>query len=229
MQRAQTTVVAVVAASAEGDLARQAARSLASARNVRFVDDEAGGTGLAARGATTLREVARTQATYAVGSFDPLGAVANAWTRTYTGVAARAELEVAVEETRSAAQAGALELPDYYLVLAPDDWPATRRHWYLGALHEHAPHRVVPTVARPQPAVLAELAAGRWWPPLERLLDRLVARLPDAPPSSGPRGAGLLDPAGRAHPPASELAVSGDDEVLLPGDPRADLDPGEEG
>ena len=229
MQRAQTTVVAVVDATAEGDVARSAARRLASARNVRYVADEAGGAGLAARGAATLREVARTQATYAVSAFDPLGRVAEAWTRTYTGVAARGELEVAVEETRSAAQASALELPDYYLVLAPDDWPATRRHWYLGALHEHAPHRVVPTGARPEPAVLAELAAGRWWPPLERLLDRLVARLPDAAPSTGPRGAGLLDPAGRAHPPASELAASGDDEVLLPGDPRADLDADDDG
>ncbi|MGM0819126.1 MAG: hypothetical protein ACQETV_07020 [Actinomycetota bacterium] len=229
MQRAQTTVVAVVAASPEGDAALDTARRLASARNVRLVDDAAAGVGLAARGAATLRAIAGTQATYAVSAFDPLGRVAEAWTRTYAGVAARGELEVAVEETRSAAQAGALELPDYYLVLAPEDWPPTRRHWYLGALHEHAPHRVVPTDARPDPAVLAGLDAGRWWPPLERLLDRLVARLPDAPPSTGPRGAGLLDPAGRAHPPASELSASGDDEVLLPGDPRADLDGDEDG
>ncbi len=35
-----------------------------------------------------------------------------------------------------------VELPDYYLVLDPESWAPTRRHWYLGVLARSA--RVVP-------------------------------------------------------------------------------------
>jgi len=51
------------------------------------------------------------------------------------------ELEVAIRETVGRWRARAIELPDYYLLLDPGSWTATRRHWYLGLLHRAAPTR----------------------------------------------------------------------------------------
>jgi hypothetical protein len=51
------------------------------------------------------------------------------------------ELEVAVRETVGRWRARAIELPDYY-ILDPGSWTATRRHWYLGLLHQVVPDQV---------------------------------------------------------------------------------------
>jgi hypothetical protein len=77
--------------------------------------------------------------------------------------------------------AKAIELPDYYLLLDPGSWGATRRHWYLGLLHRAAPTRVVPADAAADKvsASIATLASGRWWPELDRLLADVDRVVPD--------------------------------------------------
>jgi hypothetical protein len=75
-----------------------------------------------------------------------------------------------------------VELPDYYLLLDPEAWAPTRRHWYLGLLARSAPARVVPadpsSAAKIQ-AAIASLASGRWWPELDRLLADVDRVVPD--------------------------------------------------
>lgn len=224
MLSARTTVVAVLG---DDDVAEAAVERLAGARNVRRVDraDPVGEDAVAA----ALVEAARTRAPYAVQRLDPLGAVAAAWERFFDGRGGHGELEVAVADTLRRWRAGLVELPDYYLAVGAAAWPPTRRHWLLGVLHPAAPARVVPVAARPAPHVLTRLEAGRWWPPLDRVLERVTDRAPDeVRAEAAQRGAGLLDPAGGAHPPASELLV-GDDEDDLGRDPVAPDPPGQPG
>jgi hypothetical protein len=93
----------------------------------------------------------------------------------------RGDLEVAIAETLQRWRARAIELPDYYLVLDPDTWEATRRHFYLGVLHRAAPSRVVPVIGTPERvgAQLGGLRSGRWWPDVDRLLDGIDRVVPD--------------------------------------------------
>jgi hypothetical protein len=88
---------------------------------------------------------------------------------------------VAVGETLGRWRARAIELPDYYLVLDPASWGATRRHWYLGLLHRAAPVRVIPVEGAVDqlPATIGNLASGRWWPELDRLLGEVDRVVPD--------------------------------------------------
>ena len=48
--------------------------------------------------------------------------------RWYDGEAPRGNLETAVAEAVGRWRVGAIELPDYYLLLGAESWPATRRH-----------------------------------------------------------------------------------------------------
>ena len=215
MQRAATTVLTILGAQPSGDTgARAAAAALSAGRNVRLVGGEAHAGephALGTLGAAVRDAVAGSRATYTLTLFDPLAVLAGAWTATFDGQANHGDLEVAVSATQAAAESGAITLPDYYLAADLDTWPATRRHLYLGVLHELAPQRVIPLPGTPVPAVLSEIGPARWWPPLSRVLQQLASSVPDAAPRRGPRGVGLLDPAGGAHPPASELATSADD------------------
>ena len=74
-----------------------------------------------------------------------------------------------------------VELPDYYILLDPRSWDATRRHWYLGVLHRAAPSRVVPAepASDQVQASIARLSSGRWWPELDRLLADVDRVVPD--------------------------------------------------
>jgi hypothetical protein len=105
-------------------------------------------------------------ATYVVHDADPLAAVGDAWTGFFDGVEPVGGLEAAIETTLADLEAGRLVLPDYYIVLDPDELPPTRRHWWLGVLAGAAPARVVPAPASAQAVAetLGHLASGRWWP-----------------------------------------------------------------
>lgn len=119
------------------------------------------------RPATEVTEaVTRAVATYVVHDADPLAEVGRAWADFFDGAAPTGGLEVAIEEALAALRAERLLLPDYYVVLDPDDLPVTRRHWWLGVLAGAAPARVVPAPASAAAVadVLGRLAAGRWWP-----------------------------------------------------------------
>lgn len=128
-----------------------------------------------------VRRVLGAHTTYVVHDDDPLAPVADAWVRLFEDHGAIGELEVRVAETVARWRARTLELPDYYLVTGVAELSDTRRHWYFGALHAAAPHRVVPV--DPEAArvlgTLEALAPGRWWPPLDQLLEGIEHVAPD--------------------------------------------------
>lgn len=182
MQRASTTVVVLVGLETAAAL-----RALEGAANVRVVDLEQDATPLD-RAVTATSEAAGAHIPYLVHDADPLAAVADAWVRYFDGAGPVGELEVAVSETLTRARTGAVELPDYYLVLDPEQLDATRRHFWLGLMHRDAPGRVVPV--EPDPArvltALGSLAPGRWWSPLEDLLAGIERAVPDQIGAPGP-------------------------------------------
>lgn len=126
--------------------------------------------------------VSRSIATYVVHDADPLGTVGDAWAGLFDGTAPVGGLEVAIEAALAALRSDRLVLPDYYIVLDPDDMPVTRRHWWLGVLAGSAPARVVPAQASLAAVtdVLGRLSSGRWWPKdLEAWLRALPRTVPD--------------------------------------------------
>jgi hypothetical protein len=107
-----------------------------------------------------------------------LALVADAWVRLFDAEGPAGELEVAVSETVARWRRRAIELPDYYLVIQPEEWAPTRRHFYLGLLASVAPTRVVVTDGN-LTAAIAGLGSGRWWPDLDRVLDGIDRQVPD--------------------------------------------------
>lgn len=184
MKRLATTVVAVV-----GDDAEACLRALADAANVATVavPTEPPPDDPWTRAQEAWRRTVRSKARFTVHAVDPLAEVGEAWAAGFDSAAAptgaRGRLEVAVAGTLARWRADTIGLPDYYLVLSPDDLPVERRHWYLGVLHRAAPHRVVPVAAEREAvlAAIARLPAGRWWPELPQLLSGLDHELPDRP------------------------------------------------
>jgi hypothetical protein len=175
MQRISTTVIGLV-----GEGARACAEGLARAPNIRVELPDPAAPPLE-RAAAAWQAATSTQLPYLVHDADPLALVADAWVRWFDEQGPAGELEVAVGETVARWRAKAVELPDYYLLLDPGSWGATRRHWYLGLLHRAAPTRVVPADAAADKvsASIATLASGRWWPELDRLLADVDRVVPD--------------------------------------------------
>jgi hypothetical protein len=177
VQRIATTVVALV-----GEPARACLDQLGQASNVATVRPDAAAPPLE-RAIAAWQAATRTHTTYLLHDADPLETVADAWVRRFDveqpGPAG--ELEVAIAETLRRWRARAIELPDYYLVLDPETWEATRRHFYLGVLHRAAPSRVLPVAGTPGRigAQLGRLRSGRWWPEADRLLDGIDRVVPD--------------------------------------------------
>jgi hypothetical protein len=135
------------------------------------------------RPATAVTEiVTRASATYVVHDSDPLAQVRDAWVDYFDEAAPVGGLEVAIEGTIRTLRAETAVLPDYYIVLEPQDMPPTRRHWWLGVLAGTAPTRVVPAPATADAVrtSLANLVAGRWWPePADGWLRELPRVVPD--------------------------------------------------
>ncbi len=175
MQRVSTTVIGLV-----GDQARVCAQALQRAPNIRVELPDPDAAPLE-RAAAAWQAATGTHAPYLVHDADPLALVADAWVRRYDQQGPVGELEVAVRDTLARWRARTIELPDYYLLLDPGSWGATRRHWYLGLLHRAAPSRVVPAeaAAAPLQARIATLDSGRWWPELDRLLAGVDRVVPD--------------------------------------------------
>jgi hypothetical protein len=175
MQRVSTTVIALV-----GEQARACTQALGRAANIRAEVPDPAAPPLE-RAAAAWQAATSAQAPYLVHDADPLALVAEAWVRRYDEQGPAGELEVAVGETVGRWRARVIELPDYYLVLGSGSWGATRRHWYLGLLHRAAPSRVVPATAASDKlqATIGNLASGRWWPELDRLLAEVDRVVPD--------------------------------------------------
>lgn len=171
MRRLSSTVVVVA-----GEEAAKVVSGLDGLHNVRAVT----------RGERAPDDVAevvnRSMATYVVHDTDPLGAVGTAWADLFDGTAPVGGLEVAIETALAALRSDRLVLPDYYIVLNPDELPVTRRHWWLGVLAGAAPARVVPAQASVTAVtdVLGRLSSGRWWPEdVETWLRGLPRAVPD--------------------------------------------------
>jgi hypothetical protein len=175
MQRISTTVIGLV-----GEGARTCAEGLSRASNIRVELPDPAAPPLE-RAAAAWQAATSTRLPYLVHDADPLALVADAWVRWFDEQGPAGELEVAVRETVGRWRARTIELPDYYVLLDPGSWTATRRHWYLGLLHRAAPTRVVPADAAAEKvsATIATLASGRWWPDLDRLLADVDRVVPD--------------------------------------------------
>lgn len=130
-------------------------------------------------------EVARWSASavapYVVHDRDPLGHVAAAWVEFFDDQSTFGVLELEIERAVEAAERHAIAVPDYYVVLHPEEMPMTWKHWWLGVLASESPTRVIPwprgdeSLAR----LLRRLPTGRAWPDVESWLPRVVGAVPD--------------------------------------------------
>ena len=213
MQRTSTTVITVV-----GDVA---ADRWSGAANVRALHPDPDAPALD-RAVAAWAQAARETAPYTLHDADPLAAVAEAWIRRYDGTGPAGELEVAVAETVARWRARSLELPDYYLVVDPETWDVTRRHWYLGYLAGAAPVRVVATNGDLLPAI-SHLATGRWWPDLDDLLAGVDRVVPDRVQASVAPGDPLTQ-VGLLRPDGGVVSVSRVDDGLRRQDQQPPLD-----
>jgi hypothetical protein len=191
MRRNASTVV-VLAGSAPGEVLAAVGRSM----NVTLIRpeepaDSSGDSVAAAAGA--LRRAGRATSPYALVAADPLAAVAVSW-RDMWDVSRQpgpAQFEQEAAKALAAWRAGRFELPDYYLVLATDTGAADagdqRPDFHLGPLRSARPHRVA-VVAATEPAqqavgvlqALGSLRHGRWWPPLDEVIETARTFYPDS-------------------------------------------------
>ncbi|HET8780674.1 MAG TPA: hypothetical protein VFM66_11415 [Agromyces sp.] len=166
---ASTTLVVV------GDEATSAIHALEGFANVRA----------ASFGGASDDEVTRWSATsdapYVVHDRDPLGHVAAAWVEFFDDQSTYGVLELEIERALEAAERHAISVPDYYVVLQPEELPTTWKHWWLGVLASESPARVIPwphgdeSLAR----LLRRLPTGRAWPDVESWLPGVVGAVPD--------------------------------------------------
>lgn len=154
--------------------------------NVSLVRPEDTADGIEAA-AGALRRAAGISSPYVLVAADPLADVAEQW-RAMWDVTAEPRgseaFEVRAAEALAAWRANRFELPDYYLVIAEEAAhagpPADEPHpdFYLGPLRSLRPHRVT-VVAAAEPAeqaaellsALGSLRHGRWWPPLDEVIE----------------------------------------------------------
>ena len=103
---------------------------------------------------------------YVVHDADPLEHVAAAWVELYEERSTLGTLELEVEHLLGLFDAGDAVMPDYYVVAGPESIEGTWRHWWLGALANRAPSRVLPVEASGAAlrARLRALPASRPWP-----------------------------------------------------------------
>ena len=181
--RHNPSTVVVLAGQAPGALLGVVGRSM----NVSLVRPEESADGVEAA-AGALRRAASISSPYVLVAADPLAAVAAQWQAMWAVTQesrGSEEFELRAAEALAAWQANTFELPDYYLVLADETAPAApgadpqpKPDFYLGPLRSVRRHRVA-VVAAAEPAeqaagllhALGSLRHGRWWPPLDEIID----------------------------------------------------------
>lgn len=153
-----------------------------------FSDDEA------------QRWVARSHSPYVVHDRDPLGHIAAAWVGFFDDRCSIATLDLEVDRTLMFLERGEREMPDYYIVVNPEELAPTWKHWWLGVLPQAAPTRVIPwqSVSTPLTGVLRHLPTGRPWPTPGPWLREVARTVPDrvgtgSLASVGPPVEGLVD------------------------------------
>lgn len=168
------TIVAVVGSASDEALA-----SLDGLLGVETLSLRETDPGLAAR------RIAAAGTPWVVHDADPLEHVAAAWVELYEERSTLGALEVEVETALAQFEAGAALMPDYYIVLEPEDAPGTWRHWWCGALGHRAPRRVLPSPAPATPGdagirrLLTALPASPPWPHPASWLPGLAFDIPD--------------------------------------------------
>jgi hypothetical protein len=191
MRRNPSTVVVLAGEASEALLA-----AVSRSMNVSLVRPEDSGDGVESASAA-LRRAGGISSPYVLVPADPLAAVAAEWRAMWRisdaprGVDA---FELRAGEALAAWHANRFELPDYYLALAgetvltrenaPDE---QRADFYLGPLRSVRPHRVA-VAAAAEPAeqaagvlsALGSLRHGRWWPPLDEIIETVRGFYPGA-------------------------------------------------
>ena len=211
MRRNPSTVV-VLAGQAPDAMLAAVGRSMNVSLVRPEASGPGSGCGALEAAAGALRRAAGISSPYVLVAADPLAAVAAEWRAMWEipREVAREPRGAEAFELRAAValaawRASRFELPDYYLVLAPAGLrqeeskatgPATpeepRPDFYLGPLRSVRPHRVA-VVAAAEPAeqaagvlsALGSLRHGRWWPPLEEVIDAARRFYPGALAESG--------------------------------------------
>jgi len=199
----------VVLAGQPGDGLLPAVGRFLNVSLVRPAADEDGGL---AGAAAALRRAAGISSPYVLVAADPLAAVATTWQAMWAldgQPHGSDEFELRAAEALASWRARQFELSDYYLVLAREQRPTGQSTvqqaagpgqepppgFYLGPLRALRPHRVA-VVAASEPAeqaagvltTLGSLRHGRWWPPLDEVVDAArrfypgsLAAAPDGP------------------------------------------------
>ncbi|MFE1644056.1 hypothetical protein ACFM35_00565 [Microbacterium sp. P01] len=168
------TVVAVVGPSSGEALAALGALPGVEALSLRDADPS-----------VAARRIAAAGTPWVVHDADPLEHVAAAWVELYEERSTLGTLELEVETALAQFEAGDAIMPDYYIVLDPDQADSTWRHWWCGALGHRAPRRVLPSHAPSNPgdrtlrAVLTRLPSSRPWPSPASWLPGLPFDIPD--------------------------------------------------
>jgi hypothetical protein len=168
---------------------------------VRPEEPQDGSDGGIEAAAGLLRRASGISAPYVLVAADPLSAVAVAWQAMWDITAqprGSDEFELRAAQAMAAWRAQRFELPDYYLVLAPEITPGRAEapetggaqgtsasaatseplpDFYLGPLRAVRPNRVAVAAgaspAAQADALLSELGSlrhGPWWPPLDEVL-----------------------------------------------------------
>ncbi len=205
--RHNPSTVVVLVGPAPGDVLAATGRSM----NVTLIRPEipAGQDGDAMQAAAgALQRAGRATSPSALVPADPLAALAASWQAMWdvSRQQGPAEFEQEAARALTAWRAGLFELPDYYLVLAAGTAGTGERgpDFHLGPVRSARPHRVAVVVAA-EPAqqaagvleALGSLRHGRWWPPLDELIETARRFYPDTL-AEDPRQAapiGLPDPA----------------------------------
>ncbi len=131
------------------------------------------------------RRIAAAGTPWVVHDADPLEHVAAAWIELYEERATLGTLELEVETALARFEAGDAIMPDYYIVLDPEEAEGTWRHWWCGALGYRAPRRILPAPAPSTPRdrafrrLLAGLPSSQPWPDPASWLPGLAFEIPD--------------------------------------------------
>ncbi|MCU1404541.1 MAG: hypothetical protein JWQ43_844 [Glaciihabitans sp.] len=166
-----------------GDGASNALGALDHFANVstaRFSDTRLGG----ATDNDVQRWITRAHSPYVVHDRDPLGHVASAWVEFFDDVATLGTLDLEIDRALAAFERGDLSMPDYYVVVEPENLSTTWQHWWLGILSQAAPTRVIPwddtstSSSTSLGRMLRTLPSSRPWPQPEPWLHSVARTIP---------------------------------------------------
>jgi hypothetical protein len=190
--RRNSSTIVVLAGPAPAEVLAAVGRSMNVALYLPETPAGQDGDGLPEMGlaaAEALQRAGRASSPYALVPADPLAAVAARWREMWdvSRQPGPTAFEQEAAQALTAWRAGRFELPDYYLVLAPDEAVGQGPDFHLGPLRAARSHRVVlvPETEPAQQAIgvlnaLGSLRHGPWWPGLDEVLETARRFYPDS-------------------------------------------------